>query len=97
MCGTTGEIAWICKQRSVMSKPREFAHYLIRNKFGSADNINSLSILSSAGLIILFRIRRNHESGANSCFRVFLIRLSKLLKSIVNIKKLKTGKMDTYS
>ena len=28
--------------RSVMSKPREFAH-LIRNKFGSADNINSLS------------------------------------------------------
>ncbi|KAK9506202.1 hypothetical protein O3M35_008178 [Rhynocoris fuscipes] len=27
---------------SVMSKPREFAH-LIRNKFGSADNINSLS------------------------------------------------------
>ncbi|XP_018899311.1 transmembrane and coiled-coil domains protein 2 isoform X2 [Bemisia tabaci] len=28
---------------SVMSKPREFAHYLIRNKFGSADNINSLS------------------------------------------------------
>ncbi|XP_073978801.1 transmembrane and coiled-coil domain 2 protein Dmtn isoform X8 [Rhodnius prolixus] len=28
--------------KSVMSKPREFAH-LIRNKFGSADNINSLS------------------------------------------------------
>lgn len=28
--------------RSVMSKPREFAH-LIRNKFGSADNINSIS------------------------------------------------------
>jgi len=28
--------------RSVMSKPREFAH-LIRNKFGSADNINSMS------------------------------------------------------
>ncbi|XP_046674079.1 transmembrane and coiled-coil domains protein 2 isoform X6 [Homalodisca vitripennis] len=27
---------------SVMSKPREFAH-LIRNKFGSADNINSMS------------------------------------------------------
>ncbi|KAK0094697.1 hypothetical protein PV326_010250 [Microctonus aethiopoides] len=27
---------------SVMSKPREFAH-LIKNKFGSADNINSLS------------------------------------------------------
>ncbi|XP_075210780.1 transmembrane and coiled-coil domain 2 protein Dmtn isoform X3 [Lycorma delicatula] len=27
---------------SVMSKPREFAH-LIRNKFGSADNINTLS------------------------------------------------------
>ncbi|RZF36920.1 hypothetical protein LSTR_LSTR004608 [Laodelphax striatellus] len=27
---------------SVMSKPREFAH-LIRNKFGSADNINSLT------------------------------------------------------
>lgn len=25
-----------------MSKPREFAH-LIKNKFGSADNINSLS------------------------------------------------------
>lgn len=25
-----------------MSKPREFAH-LIRNKFGSADNINSIS------------------------------------------------------
>ncbi|XP_026682656.1 transmembrane and coiled-coil domains protein 2-like isoform X1 [Diaphorina citri] len=28
--------------RSVMSKPREFAH-LIRNKFGSADNINSMT------------------------------------------------------
>lgn len=28
--------------RSVMSKPREFAH-LIKNKFGSADNINTLS------------------------------------------------------
>ncbi|XP_046674078.1 transmembrane and coiled-coil domains protein 2 isoform X5 [Homalodisca vitripennis] len=28
--------------KSVMSKPREFAH-LIRNKFGSADNINSMS------------------------------------------------------
>ncbi|XP_039295357.1 transmembrane and coiled-coil domains protein 2 isoform X2 [Nilaparvata lugens] len=28
--------------KSVMSKPREFAH-LIRNKFGSADNINSLT------------------------------------------------------
>ncbi|CAL7933977.1 unnamed protein product [Xylocopa violacea] len=28
---------------SVMSKPREFAHYLIKNKFGSADNINTLS------------------------------------------------------
>lgn len=27
---------------SVMSKPREFAH-LIKNKFGSADNINHLS------------------------------------------------------
>lgn len=27
---------------SVMSKPREFAH-LIKNKFGSADNINQLS------------------------------------------------------
>lgn len=26
----------------VMSKPREFAH-LIKNKFGSADNINQLS------------------------------------------------------
>ena len=25
-----------------MSKPREFAH-LIKNKFGSADNINSMS------------------------------------------------------
>jgi hypothetical protein len=28
-------------RRTVMSKPREFAH-LIKNKFGSADNINSL-------------------------------------------------------
>lgn len=27
---------------SLMSKPREFAH-LIKNKFGSADNINQLS------------------------------------------------------
>lgn len=27
---------------SVMSKPREFAH-LIKNKFGSADNISQLS------------------------------------------------------
>lgn len=27
---------------TVMSKPREFAH-LIKNKFGSADNINQLS------------------------------------------------------
>lgn len=27
---------------SVMSKPREFAH-LIKNKFGSADNINQMS------------------------------------------------------
>jgi len=26
--------------RTVMSKPREFAH-LIKNKFGSADNINT--------------------------------------------------------
>ncbi|XP_031783853.1 transmembrane and coiled-coil domains protein 2 isoform X4 [Nasonia vitripennis] len=32
--------------KSVMSKPREFAHltrHLIKNKFGSADNINSIS------------------------------------------------------
>ena len=28
--------------RSIVSKPREFAH-LIKNKFGSADNISSLS------------------------------------------------------
>lgn len=28
--------------RTVMSKPREFAH-LIKNKFGSADNINTLA------------------------------------------------------
>ena len=35
---------------SVMSKPREFAH-LIKNKFGSADNINQLS--SKFSLIIL--------------------------------------------
>ncbi|XP_022183463.1 transmembrane and coiled-coil domains protein 2 [Myzus persicae] len=34
---------------SVMSKPREFAH-LIRNKFGSADNINSISRSSEADL-----------------------------------------------
>lgn len=33
---------------SVMSKPREFAH-LIKNKFGSADNINQLS-----GMLLLF-------------------------------------------
>ncbi|XP_043673007.1 transmembrane and coiled-coil domains protein 2-like isoform X4 [Vespula pensylvanica] len=33
---------------SVMSKPREFAH-LIKNKFGSADNINTLSLESSNG------------------------------------------------
>ncbi|XP_024938465.1 transmembrane and coiled-coil domains protein 2 isoform X3 [Cephus cinctus] len=33
---------------SVMSKPREFAH-LIKNKFGSADNINTLSLDSSNG------------------------------------------------
>ncbi|XP_043673000.1 transmembrane and coiled-coil domains protein 2-like isoform X3 [Vespula pensylvanica] len=31
---------------SVMSKPREFAH-LIKNKFGSADNINTLSLESN--------------------------------------------------
>ncbi|XP_044581802.1 transmembrane and coiled-coil domains protein 2 isoform X5 [Cotesia glomerata] len=31
---------------SVMSKPREFAH-LIKNKFGSADNINTLSLDSN--------------------------------------------------
>lgn len=29
------------RHRTVMSKPREFAH-LIRNKFGSADNINQI-------------------------------------------------------
>ncbi|XP_046813514.1 transmembrane and coiled-coil domains protein 1-like isoform X4 [Vespa crabro] len=34
--------------KSVMSKPREFAH-LIKNKFGSADNINTLSLESSNG------------------------------------------------
>ncbi|XP_050437530.1 transmembrane and coiled-coil domains protein 2 isoform X2 [Adelges cooleyi] len=34
---------------SVMSKPREFAH-LIRNKFGSADNINSISRSSEVDL-----------------------------------------------
>ncbi|XP_018395252.1 PREDICTED: transmembrane and coiled-coil domains protein 2 isoform X2 [Cyphomyrmex costatus] len=33
---------------TVMSKPREFAH-LIKNKFGSADNINTLSLESSNG------------------------------------------------
>ncbi|XP_014601068.1 PREDICTED: transmembrane and coiled-coil domains protein 2 isoform X5 [Polistes canadensis] len=32
--------------KSVMSKPREFAH-LIKNKFGSADNINTLSLESN--------------------------------------------------
>lgn len=31
--------------RSVMSKPREFAH-LIKNKFGSADNINTMTTTS---------------------------------------------------
>lgn len=36
-----------------MSKPREFAH-LIRNKFGSADNINSIS--SKYLILILFLI-----------------------------------------
>ncbi|XP_029661539.1 transmembrane and coiled-coil domains protein 2 isoform X6 [Formica exsecta] len=34
--------------KTVMSKPREFAH-LIKNKFGSADNINTLSLESSNG------------------------------------------------
>lgn len=36
---------------SVMSKPREFAH-LIKNKFGSADNINSMS----SGMLISYHI-----------------------------------------
>lgn len=38
---------------SVMSKPREFAH-LIKNKFGSADNINQLSSKFHTFLFILF-------------------------------------------
>ena len=35
---------------SVMSKPREFAH-LIKNKFGSADNINQMSGTMSRSFI----------------------------------------------
>jgi len=34
---------------SVMSKPREFAH-LIKNKFGSADNINQMSEAELQGM-----------------------------------------------
>lgn len=38
---------------SVMSKPREFAH-LIKNKFGSADNINQLSSSKCTGIYLKF-------------------------------------------
>lgn len=37
--------------RTVMSKPREFAH-LIRNKFGSADNINHIRAVEHAPSLI---------------------------------------------
>ncbi|XP_018570701.1 transmembrane and coiled-coil domains protein 2 isoform X3 [Anoplophora glabripennis] len=42
---------------SVMSKPREFAH-LIKNKFGSADNISQLS----SGVLVPFAIRNLNSS-----------------------------------
>ncbi|XP_050532858.1 transmembrane and coiled-coil domains protein 2 isoform X2 [Daktulosphaira vitifoliae] len=50
---------------SVMSKPREFAH-LIRNKFGSADNINSISRSSEAELTEdnSDQSSRNHHGSA---------------------------------
>jgi hypothetical protein len=37
-----------------MSKPREFAH-LIKNKFGSADNINTLASKKVFSFVSLFR------------------------------------------
>lgn len=40
---------------SVMSKPREFAH-LIKNKFGSADNINQLSSSECAQQFLKFTL-----------------------------------------
>ncbi|XP_068918104.1 transmembrane and coiled-coil domains protein 2 isoform X7 [Tenebrio molitor] len=43
---------------SVMSKPREFAH-LIKNKFGSADNISQLS----SGVLVPFSLRNFHISS----------------------------------
>ncbi|CAH0546830.1 unnamed protein product [Brassicogethes aeneus] len=43
---------------SVMSKPREFAH-LIKNKFGSADNISQLS----SGVLVPFSFRNFHISS----------------------------------
>ncbi|KAG1669721.1 Transmembrane and coiled-coil domains protein 1 [Nymphon striatum] len=46
--------------RTVMSKPREFAH-LIKNKFGSADNISSLSKPGDEGIIE--EIEQNHHGS----------------------------------
>lgn len=43
---------------SVMSKPREFAH-LIKNKFGSADNISQLSSKYFVLVIIYRQLIRN--------------------------------------
>lgn len=51
---------------SVMSKPREFAH-LIRNKFGSADNINSLSRIDDADATDDDRIHHGSATLPGGC------------------------------
>ncbi|XP_055701520.1 transmembrane and coiled-coil domains protein 2 isoform X2 [Phlebotomus papatasi] len=48
---------------SVMSKPREFAH-LIKNKFGSADNINQLSSNPELNTLNLAGMESHSQHGA---------------------------------
>uniref|UniRef100_A0A1L8D970 Putative conserved plasma membrane protein n=1 Tax=Nyssomyia neivai TaxID=330878 RepID=A0A1L8D970_9DIPT len=50
---------------SVMSKPREFAH-LIKNKFGSADNINQLSSNPELNTLNLAGMESQSQAGGTS-------------------------------